>query len=95
MRNLTRMDIVSVVHEKCGISKTDSSALLEQLIDEIINALCREDAVKLVSFCNFQVRHKRARVGRNPKTKVNYSITRRKVVTAKFSRLFKDSIIHG
>lgn len=95
MRNLTRTDIVAVVHEKCGISKTDASALLEQLIDEVISALCRDDSVKLVSFCNFQVRQKRARIGRNPKTRVSYSITRRKVVTAKFSHLFKDSIIHG
>lgn len=92
MKNLTRADIVSAIYEKIGLSKVDAAKMLEQVVDMMVASLKKEEEVKIVSFCNFQVKHKKARLGRNPKTKEDFAICQRKVVSTKFSKIFKDEI---
>ncbi|OPZ79340.1 MAG: Integration host factor subunit alpha [Alphaproteobacteria bacterium ADurb.Bin438] len=92
MKNLTRADISNAIYEKIGLSKTDSSKMLEQIFDIMTDALKKEEAVKIVSFCNFYVKHKKTRVGRNPKTNEEHTITPRKVISFKFSKNLKDEI---
>ncbi len=52
-------------------------------LEEISDSLDRNEAVKLRAFGAFNVRSKRERVGRNPKTGVEAPIRPRRVVTFK------------
>ncbi len=54
-------------------------------LEEIVGALLRDDSVKLRSFGAFNLRSKRPRIGRNPRTGVEAAITARRVVTFKAS----------
>ncbi len=90
---VTRSELTDAVYRQLGLSRTESSDLVEAMLEEISMALERGEAVKLSSFGSFSVRHKNERVGRNPKSGVEVPITPRRVVTFKASHLLKERII--
>ena len=65
---VTRADLAEAVYQEVGLSRNESAALVENVLDELVAALERGEAVKLSSFGSFSVRQKGKRVGRNPKT---------------------------
>ena len=89
---LTRTDLAEAVYEEVGLSRNESSELVESVIDEITDALASGENVKISSFGSFSVRQKGSRVGRNPKTGVEVEIKPRKVLVFKASHILKDAI---
>src|SRR3981081_1317322 len=63
---MTKADIIEGVYEKVGFSKKESAEIVELVFDTVKETLERGDKIKISGFGNFQVRHKNARVGRNP-----------------------------
>jgi len=62
------------------------------LLEIIVEGLNRDGKVKLSGFGTFKILNKKSRIGRNPKTKVEYQIKARKVVTFLPSYLTKKEI---
>jgi integration host factor subunit alpha len=91
-KTLTRADLAETVYERVGLSRTESSQLVELVLDEISNSVLNGDNVKLSSFGSFQVRSKTERVGRNPKTGEEVPISPRKVMVFKPSAIMKKTI---
>jgi integration host factor subunit alpha len=65
------------------LSRAEARKILDATFEEISEALVRGEPVKLRSFGSFNVRSKRERIGRNPKTGVEAPITPRRVLTFK------------
>ena len=85
-KTLTRIELLEAVYTACpSLSRAQAREMFEMTLEEIINALLREDSVKLHSFGVFNLRSKSERVGRNPRTGVEATITARRVVTFKAS----------
>lgn len=91
-KTLTRADLAEAVYRKVGLSRSESAALVEMIIDEICEAVVRGESVKLSSFATFQVRDKAERIGRNPKTGEEVPISPRRVMTFKASNVLKQKI---
>ncbi|KAA5599507.1 MULTISPECIES: integration host factor subunit alpha [Blastochloris] len=91
-RTITRADLSEAVYQKVGLSRTESTALVEQVLKEISDCLARGETVKLSSFGSFVVRHKGQRIGRNPKTGVEVPIPPRRVMVFKPSNILKNRI---
>ena len=91
-RTITRSDLAEAVFRRIGLSRLESSQLLEMVIEEIGGALMRGENVKLSGFGTFQQREKRERVGRNPKTGVEATITPRKVLVFKASHIMRARV---
>ena len=89
---VTRADLAESVYEQVGLSRNESSDLVEQILDEMMEALTSEDSVKISSFGSFSVKQKNARIGRNPKTGVEVPISPRKVLVFRASHVLKDRI---
>lgn len=89
---VTRAYLADVIYREIGLSVAESSELVDSLFEEIIEALEKEEVVKLSSFGSFQIRSKKERIGRNPKTKKEASILPRKVVSFYASNLVKKRI---
>lgn len=89
---ITRADLAEAVYEEVGLSRNESSELVESVIDQISDALIEGDSVKISSFGSFSVKQKGERVGRNPKTGVEVPILPRKVLVFKASHVLKDRI---
>lgn len=91
-RTMTRADLAEAVYEEVGLSRNESSDLVEAVLDEMMTALIRGENVKISSFGSFSVRQKGERVGRNPKTGVEVPIMPRKVLVFRASHVLKDRI---
>lgn len=94
-KTLTRADLYEAVYRKVGLSRSESSELVESVLDSITDALVKGESVKLSSFGTFNVRSKRQRVGRNPKTGEEVPITPRRVMVFRPSNILKSRIISG
>jgi integration host factor subunit alpha len=91
-KTLTRADLATALYREIGLSSTESSEMVDAVIDEICNALARNEVVKLSSFGTFTHRSKKQRVGRNPKTGVEVPITPRTVLSFNASNLLKAKV---
>ena len=89
---LTRADLAEAVHQEVGLTRQDCAGLVERTLDMIAEALQNGEAVKLSGFGVFQVREKRARMGRNPKTGEPAAIDPRRVISFRASQVMKSRI---
>ncbi|MEN8708702.1 MAG: integration host factor subunit alpha [Paracoccaceae bacterium] len=94
-KTLTRMDLSDAVFNEVGLSRNESAALVERILDMMSDALVEGEQVKISSFGTFNIRSKNERVGRNPKTGEEVPITPRRVLTFRASNLLKDRVEHG
>ena len=90
--NLTKKDLVNLVYMQLGFSKEISENLINDFLSTIILNIKNEKKLKLSKFGTFSIRQKKARIGRNPKTKETKIISDRNVVLFKPSKEFKEFI---
>ena len=90
--NITRFHIAESIHNEFGLPKKDCIDFVSDIIDIVIEGLKNSDKVKIHNFGTFIVRHKKSRIGRNPKTKEEKVITSRDVILFKPSNDFKAYI---
>ena len=90
--NLTKKDIVNSIYMKLGFSKKILEIILEDILDIIVKSLKSNKKVKISNFGTFEIRYKKERKGRNPKTKEIKIISSRNVVLFKPSKDFKEFI---
>ena len=93
-RTITRADLSESVFQEVGLSRNESSDLVEIILSEVVEALARGESVKISSFGSFTVRDKGQRVGRNPKTGQEVPILPRRVLVFRASNVLK-SLING
>ena len=90
--NLTKKEIINSIYMQLGFSKKVCESLLEDffliLLDEILN----KKKVKISKFGTFSLRHKKSRIGRNPKTLEKKIISERNVILFKPSKELKNFI---
>jgi len=78
---LTKAEIAETLYEELGINKREAKDLVDLFFEEIRVSLEANEEVKLSGFGNFELRDKRQRPGRNPKTGEDIPISARRVVT--------------
>ena len=78
---LTKADMAEKLFEDLGLNKREAKELVEMFFEEVRQALENGKQVKLSGFGNFDLRDKKQRPGRNPKTGEEIPITARRVVT--------------
>ncbi len=75
MNTVTRAQLAEAVYANVGLSRNESAALLETVLERMSAALEAGEPVKISAFGTFLVRQKGQRVGRNPKTGIEVPIT--------------------
>ncbi len=91
-QTVTRAHLGEAVYQEIGLSRDESSGLLEMVLDLMSDALVRGESVKISSFGSFSSRQKGQRIGRNPKTGEEVLILPRKVLVFKPSQLLKAQV---
>lgn len=94
-KTLTRADLTEAVYRSIGLSRNESATLVEDVLEEMCVSLERGEEVKLSSFGTFSVHGKSERVGRNPKTGVEATITSRRVLSFRPSHILKAKVDQG
>ena len=83
MTALTKAELSEKLFDDLGLNKREAKDMVDLFFDEIRDSLSRNEQVKLSGFGNFDLRDKRQRPGRNPKTGEEIPISARRVVTFK------------
>ncbi len=90
---MTKADIIEAVYEKVGgFSKKEAAEIVETIFNSMKSTLERGEKIKISGFGNFQVREKKARIGRNPQTGQEITISARRVLTFKPSQVLKNAL---
>jgi integration host factor subunit alpha len=92
MGALTKADLAEMLFDELGLNKREAKEIVEMFYSEICAALESNDQVKLSGFCNFELRDKSSRPGRNPKTGEDIPISARRVVTFKPGQKLKARV---
>lgn len=94
-KTLKRADLYEAVYREIGLSRTETAQLVEMVFETISSAIVKGESVKISSFGNFEVRDKKARIGRNPRTGQAAPISQRRVMVFKASATLKQKIVDG
>ena len=92
---ITRADLADAIHRVVGLSRQESAQWVETVLDEVTSALVAGEDVKISSFGTWEVREKKARIGRNPKTKAPATISERRVIAFRASQILKKWVNFG
>ena len=86
-QNISRDEIAEAMKNEFGFNRKLCLDIVNDIIDVIIEGLQSDKKVKIHNFGTFKLNKKNSRIGRNPKTKEEYEISSRNVITFKASRL--------
>ncbi len=94
-KTITRADLVEALARRANMQRADANRLLTRMLEMMQDTLVEGETVKLSRFGNFNVRAKRQRIGRNPKTGEEVPITPRRVVTFRPSQMLREYVEKG
>lgn len=88
----TKADVVDRVREATGLAWSESSGLVEAVLEVMKATLADGGTLKISGFGSFVVRAKHVRRGRNPQTSEALEISARRVLTFKPSLVFRKEL---
>jgi len=89
---LIKADMVESLFNEMGLNKKEAGELVGLLFEELGASLAVGEQVKLSGFGSFDLRDKKERPGRNPRTGEKVTISARRVVTFRAGQKLKDRI---
>jgi len=89
---LTKDHLISSIGNRLGISKSESSRLVESALETVKTSLSNGEDVLISGFGKFSVRRKAPRRGRNPATGEDLTLDPRTVITFKCSTVMRDRV---
>ncbi|AQS85710.1 integration host factor subunit alpha [Acetobacter aceti] len=92
MSTVTRASLAEHIYTEVGLSRSESVALLEAVLETMAVALESGESVKISGFGTFMVRRKGQRSGRNPKTGVEIPILLRSVISFRPSHILRGAV---
>lgn len=87
---MVKIDIVRKVQLAADISYQDAELMVNELLELIKDTLEDGEKVLISGFGKFSLRNKPGRPGRDPKTKIEYPIEPRRVVTFTPSKVWRE-----
>ncbi len=89
---LTKADMADSLFEELGLNKREAKDMVEMFFEKVRCSLEEGGQVKLSGFGNFDLREKKQRPGRNPKTGEEIPISARRVVTFRPGQKLKTRV---
>jgi integration host factor subunit alpha len=89
---LTKAHLAELLYDNIGLNKREAKDMVDAFFELMVEQLVAGTDVKITGFGNFQIRTKKPRPGRNPRTGEAIAIAARRVVTFHASHKLKDQI---
>ena len=86
-QNISRDEIAEAMKDEFGFNRKLCLDIVNDIIEIIIEGLQSDKKVKIHNFGTFKLNSKSSRIGRNPKTKQEFNIPSRNVVSFKASKI--------
>jgi nucleoid DNA-binding protein len=90
--SMTKAELVDHAATTVDLSKAQTEAVLTQCLQAIMDALQAGESVELRGFGRFQLRHRAARAGRNPRTGATIPIPAKAVPTFTAGTAFQERV---
>ena len=91
-QNISRDEIAEAIQADFGFNKKLCLDIVNDIIEIVIEGLQSDKKVKIHNFGTFILNKKNSRIGRNPKTKEEFNISSRNVITFKASKILLKHI---
>jgi DNA-binding protein HU-beta len=89
---LNKNELIAAVSDESGLSRSDAARAVDSVFDSITGALKGGTEVRLVGFGTFSVSHRKASMGRNPRTGEPIQIRASKQAKFKAGKGLKDAV---
>lgn len=89
---MNKTDLIAAAAEQTGLSKKDTERVVNAALDAITAELSKGERVQLSGFGIFEVRTRKERTGRNPKTKEEIQIPASSAPAFKAAKTLKDAV---
>lgn len=92
---MRKAELAAAMAATTGMSKADSSWLLNVILDEVVAALERGENLSLPGFGSFNLRQRAARSGKNPRTGEVMQLPASTAVSFKPGKALRDAVAEG
>ena len=92
---MKKTDLIEVISKQSKISRSESKFCVEVILEELSSAIASGEEVEVRGFGSFYKRHRKGRMGINPKTGENTEITEKFVPFYKPGKFLKEAVNKG
>ena len=92
---MKKTDLIEVISKQSRISRVDAKQLIEIILEEISSAITSGNGVEVRGFGVFYKRHRKGRIGINPKTGEKTEVSEKFVPFFKPGKLLKEAVNKG
>ena len=89
---MTKKEIVKQISEKLGLTQLQTKEIVQRTFDAIIDTLLQEGRIELRNFGVFEVKRRKARRARNPRTGEAVDVEPKSVVTFKPGKEMEERV---
>lgn len=89
---MNKTELIAAAAEQAGMTKKDTERVVNAALDAITAALSKEGRVQIAGFGTFEVRERKGRMGRNPKTNEAIEIAASRQPAFKAGKALKDIV---
>lgn len=90
---MTKSELLSTLAEQTGLKKTEVTAVMDSLVSTVYKTLKKEKKIKLEGLGILQLRDRKARLARNPRTGEMVKVPAKKVVKLRVTKDMKEAIL--
>ena len=92
---MKKINLIDVISKEIGITRSEAKQSVEIILEEISLAVISGKGVEIRGFGGFQKRHRKGRMGVNPKTGQKTEVSEKSVPFFKPGKLLKEAVNKG
>lgn len=89
---MNKTELIAVVADKAEVTQKEAELILTAIVDTIQETLAQGEKVVLTGFGTFEVRHRVARKGRDPRTGAEIDIPAQRSPAFRAGKGLKDAV---
>jgi|TARA_B110000238_G_scaffold192508_1_gene227920 integration host factor subunit beta len=92
---MKKIDLIEVISKEIGLTRSEAKQSVEIILEEISSAIISGNGVEVRGFGGFHKRHRKGRMGVNPKTGNKTEVSEKFVPFFKPGKLLKEAVNKG
>ena len=92
---MKKIDLTEVISKEIGLTRSEAKQSVEIVLEEISSAIISGNGVEVRGFGGFHKRHRKGRMGVNPKTGNKTEVSEKFVPFFKPGKLLKEAVNKG
>ena len=92
---MKKTDLIEVISKKSKISRLESKLCVKVILEELTSAIASGEGVEVRGFGGFYKRHRKGRMGINPKTGEKTEVAAKFIPFFKPGKILKEAVYKG